>query len=127
MADTALVYGTLRPGTEELVKIKGFVMHDLGWFPGIIRSENEDDFVVCERIEVVNAEHLNSLDRYEGYSPDAPEYSLYTREKVGDDWIYIYNAQRPLDNKIESGDWLEYRGEDKGTNYHLAFHQQERV
>lgn len=117
MARTALVYGTLRPGLGETVEVEGFQMFNLGWFPGIRPGNGK---IVAERVEVKDDAHLAALDRYEGYSEEAPEHSLYTRQKYGDDFIYVYNGEPPEDRLVESGDWLAHTGEAKGRNSHLA-------
>ncbi|QDP56973.1 MAG: hypothetical protein Unbinned2691contig1000_47 [Prokaryotic dsDNA virus sp.] len=117
MKRTALVYGTLRPGNGERVTVSGFKMFNIGWFPGIVRGDGE---IVCERVEVKDDEHLASLDRYEGYSEENPESSLYTRQLHGDDFIYVYNCSVNEDTEVEGGDWLEFTGETRGRNAHLA-------
>jgi len=60
---------------------------------------------------------LAVLDEIEGYTPEDPNRSLYTRERVPatledgrtvDVWVYFYNAplgQAPL---IASGDYLQH-------------------
>ena len=115
---TALVYGTLRPGNTETVEVEGFDMYDLGWFPGIVRGNGT---ITCERIEVRDDDHLAQLDRYEGYREGDELGSLYIREKVGDDFIYVFNrGELNEDNKISNGDWLEHRKEATGQNSHLS-------
>ncbi|QDP50581.1 MAG: hypothetical protein Tp1125DCM00d2C21254131_22 [Prokaryotic dsDNA virus sp.] len=121
---TALVYGTLRPGLGETVKVEGFQMFNLGWFPGI-RPGNGT--IIAERVEVKDDAHLSSLDRYEGYNEESPETSLYTRQQYGDDIIYVYNGEPPEDNLVEGGDWLKHTGEEKGANAHLATLEGETV
>lgn len=60
---------------------------------------------------------LEALDELEGYSPDDPDTSLYTRvltpvtlEDGGlvDAWAYFYNAPLGRAQRIESGDYLEH-------------------
>ncbi len=60
---------------------------------------------------------LKALDRIEGYSPDDPDHSLYTRSTVDlrlDDgrtaraWVYFYNAPLGRAPRIASGDYLEH-------------------
>jgi gamma-glutamylcyclotransferase (GGCT)/AIG2-like uncharacterized protein YtfP len=124
MARTALVYGTLRPGLGETVEVEGFQMFNLGWFPGVCRGDGK---ITCERIEILDDAHLAVLDGYEGYREEAPEVSLYIRERVGDDFIYVYNGEPPLDRLIKSGDWLEFTGDEKGQNCHLIEQKKEVV
>ncbi len=132
------VYGTLRTGdirhgVEGFVKmialeahIEGFDMLNLGGFPGLIEGDGRI------RGEVHEYEHMQALDRIEGYRESAPESGLYTRiqvtaevevegvtEELEDCWVYLYNrgSERSRDRIIQSGDWFEHRGlYDKSTN-----------
>lgn len=112
---TVLTYGTLRPFTNEDVVLVPGHLYDLGWYPGIklMEASETESRVVCERI-TVTTEKLNHLDQYEGCAHGYdPINSLYTRQKVGKDWIYVYNnygAEDPFQGKklIESGDWQLY-------------------
>jgi gamma-glutamylcyclotransferase (GGCT)/AIG2-like uncharacterized protein YtfP len=107
---TVLVYGTLRPFTNtDVVYIPG-QLYDLGWYPGI--KLGGEGCVVCERITATE-ERLQQLDAYEGYHPNNPDRSLYLREKVGEDWIYVYHGygrDNPFEGRtpIESGDWQQH-------------------
>ncbi len=119
---TVLVYGTLRPFTNEDVVLIPGRLYDLGWYPGIELSsdpELEPDeghgYVVCERITVTD-ERLEQLDNYEGVNSGGHGYGLYSRERIGDDFIYVYRNygdEEPFKNAtlIESGDWLKYSQE----------------
>lgn len=118
MSKTVLVYGTLRPGNTEPVTITGFSMFDLGWFPGI--RPDPKGSVVCERVPVKDDQHLAQLDRYEGHYPDDPKASLYLRETIGDDYIYVYNGDPHEDRLVVGGDWLAYKGEVAGSNAKLV-------
>jgi gamma-glutamylcyclotransferase (GGCT)/AIG2-like uncharacterized protein YtfP len=95
-----IVYGTLRRGEiNELIsanyigdpiKIRGFAMYDLGWFPGAVRSSWED-FIIAELIELPD-EDLELIDELEGV-----DEGLYHRELVAlpdgeDAWIYLYDG-----------------------------------
>lgn len=112
MADLLYVYGTLRPGKHETVKIPG-QLFDLGWFPGI-KLEGPGE-VVCEAIQV---EDWGPIDRYEGYYPDCPQDSLYIRRPLMvphgiHGFIYEYNRPVDLTTRIESGDWITYKEQNK--------------
>ncbi len=115
---TILVYGTLRTGKGEKVKVKGD-MYNLGWYPGIaLGGENE---FVAERLTGIDDAKLAAFDRYEGYNEEAPEQSLYIRRRLDNgDWIYEYNYEFDGNDRIESGDWLEHTGEASGSNAKLA-------
>ena len=108
-----LVYGTLRPGGTAAVLVPG-TLYDLGSFPGIKLEDGEtESFVTCERITVDDAT-LRRLDQYEGYDPDRPDGSLYLRVPYGDDQIYVYNRDLSSQPVVQSGDWLEYVGDEEG-------------
>ena len=60
---------------------------------------------------------LHSLDEIEGFRPNEPDTSLYTRVESSvtfDDgrtaiaWVYFYNAPLGKAQRIESGDYREY-------------------
>ncbi len=60
---------------------------------------------------------LQALDEIEGYRPEEPESSLYTRNltpvthedgRVVTAWAYFYNAPLGRAERIESGDYLEH-------------------
>ena len=105
-----LVYGTLRPFTNEnIVRVPG-QLYDLGSFPGIKLDNSSSTMVTCEVIEVTD-EELERLDLYEGYRPTDPDNSLYIRRKL--EWgPFIYEYNNPWDNLSEkpiiaSGDWSD--------------------
>jgi len=127
------VYGTLRTGDsrfgvesfEEMVApeayIDGFVMLDLGGFPGLVKTDDGEGRI---RGEVHEYEHLEVLDRIEGYSEQNPEMGLYNRVQVPvfndeggvichDTWVYTFNGAHSFQKEedvIESGDWFAHRG-----------------
>jgi gamma-glutamylcyclotransferase (GGCT)/AIG2-like uncharacterized protein YtfP len=130
----AFVYGTLRKGDSrfgvlndckciaEEAYLDGFIMLNLGSFPGIIPGEGR----IRGEIYEIDEDVLAQLDSIEGYRDDDPKHSLYIRTVVdafyddggsvptGDDRIstYVYNADRfrssdrPY-NIVESGDWFD--------------------
>lgn len=133
MPNHVFVYGTLRTGDcrgsvldpDKIVCgeafIKGFTLHDLGSFPGILEGEGK----VRGEMHEVDARTLETLDHIEGYRADKPSSSLYLRkatdifnsndEVVGSAWVYVFNIGRRaaalrLPPLIESGDWFEHRG-----------------
>jgi gamma-glutamylcyclotransferase (GGCT)/AIG2-like uncharacterized protein YtfP len=121
---TVFVYGTLRPGFKENeVRLKG-CLYDLGWYPGVLRREDDTDNAtfLAEKV-VVDDDTLNTLDRYEGYDPARPENSLYTRVMVNEGgnegWLYVYNGSPPVETFLVDGDWLAHTGEECGSSRHL--------
>lgn len=120
---TLLVYGTLRPGNAEAVSISGWRMYDLGWYPGVVKSDDPDDVVIGEIVPVKSDEHLADIDRYEGCQDNSPD-SLYHRVNLSNKedeplWLYVYNG--PLNNcpRVYSGDWLDHKSHDEGSNSQL--------
>lgn len=118
------VYGTLRqhprnPLTDRtLARTRGRLYH-LGNFPGMLESEDPQDQVIGELVEVSN-NRLVDLDLYEGYIPYNLESSLYIRKEVEVfnentqqiemAWTYIFNQTNPWREhwvRIESGDWFK--------------------
>ena len=62
---------------------------------------------------------LAALDEIEGYRPNEPERSLYTRiltevtledGRAAQAWAYFYNAPLGRAQRIASGDYLEHLG-----------------
>ena len=60
---------------------------------------------------------LAALDEIEGYRPNQPDASLYTRVeapvtlddgRVATAWVYFYNAPLGRAQRIESGDYLQH-------------------
>jgi gamma-glutamylcyclotransferase (GGCT)/AIG2-like uncharacterized protein YtfP len=129
VAELAFFYGTLmtgfdrrrRAGIESKLRYVGrgwiqAALFDLGIYPAAIpSSEGRVWGEVYEMLEPDSV--LAVLDEIEGYTPDDPNRSLYTRERVlatledgrtVDVWVYFYNAplgQAPL---IASGDYLQH-------------------
>lgn len=102
------VYGTLRQEKEPTIRVKGR-LHDLGWYPGIVLDESAHTEVTVEPMVVTDTE-LVKLDQYEGYFPEHPEDSLFTRVPFLDGEMYVYNRSvegRPV---VDNGDWLSYIG-----------------
>lgn len=91
-------------------------LFDLGIYPAAVPAR--DGLVWGEVYEMADAGTvLSALDRIEGYSPDDPDRSLYTRgeaEATLPDrtvvlaWVYFYNAPLGQAPRIESGDYLEH-------------------
>lgn len=117
--DLVAVYGTLMSGfgNHRILSnsnflgndtINGFNMHDIGWFPGIIKGE---DKISAEIYQIDSEETVQQLDYLEGYP------NLYTREQVdtqyGKAWIYIYNNKLDDKKRVTRGDWREYTSRTK--------------
>lgn len=109
------VYGTLRPGVSEPVMVPG-QMFDLGWFPGAVGIETDDQHFFMAEIIEVDDETLARLDDYEGYNPRDPERSLYRRLSYQDGFIYQYNGNVDGRPPVPTGDWLDYTQMKEGCN-----------
>lgn len=111
------VYGTLKSthknhsllGTDAKVRAKnvripGYSIFNLGWFPGIVKDDNGSG-VVVEIVEIPKTRVEHQIDGYEGVP------SLYRREVVKlengtEVQTYIYNRPiRGTDKLIPSGNW----------------------
>ena len=130
MAEHVFFYGTLmapfnRPGRERItpkLRYKGrgtirAALFDLGIYPAAIPAEDQSQ-VWGELYEVSDAQAvLEALDEIEGYRPQEPARSLYTRVvtdvtledgRTEPAWTYFYNAPLGRARRIESGDYLEH-------------------
>lgn len=128
MAKRILVYGTLRKGhapNRELVirraefkgevRVPGYDMYKLGWFPGAKENPDNKDGIVGELYEIPDnmvEEVTKHLDYYEGYLPDNHKQSLFLRTEVNVQGepatMYLYNGKTEdleFVEKIPSGDW----------------------
>ncbi|MBS1817265.1 MAG: gamma-glutamylcyclotransferase [Acidobacteria bacterium] len=129
MTDLVFFYGTLmsgfkRPGRANLDRVlkpigRGRIsaaLFDLGIYPAAIPA-NEDQVhgEVHQMLDPVKA--LATLDEIEGFSPEAPDTSLYRRVEIPvtfDDgrtapaWVYFYNAPLGRAERIPSGDYLKH-------------------
>ena len=128
MTDLVFFYGTLmsgfkRPGRQRLDSKLTHVgrgsihaaLFDIGLYPAAIPAS--DASVQGELHRMSDESVLRELDDIEGFRPEHPDLSLYTRletpvtladGRVEQAWTYFYNA--PLGNapRIESGDYLDY-------------------
>ena len=119
------VYGTLKVGgyfakylytyrtTSEVAILKGFDLHDLRNFPGIVPGlgEVKGEIHTYMREEAV----LREMDRIEGYDEENPTGSLFIRHKGKvttengeevDAWFYEFNQGLPTGaKKIPDGVW----------------------
>ncbi len=130
MSDHVFFYGTLmapfnRPGRQRITPKLTFAgrgtikaaLFDLGIYPAAVPTEGPA--VVWGEIYQTQdtASVLAALDEIEGYRPNQPERSLYTRiltevtlpdGRVEQAWAYFYNAPLGRAQRIESGDYMEH-------------------
>jgi gamma-glutamylcyclotransferase (GGCT)/AIG2-like uncharacterized protein YtfP len=109
------VYGTLRPGLTEPVMVPG-QMFDLGWFPGVVGVEVDDQHFFKAEIVEVDDDGLKRLDQLEGYRASDPDGSFYRRIRYQDGFIYQYNGDVSSKFPVPTGDWLEYTQKERGSN-----------
>ncbi len=131
MAEFLFVYGTLMSGqpADYMLDAADLVgpgriqakLYDFGAFPAAMPGAQGD--VVFGELYRVSEPILESLDRYEGYTPDSAFPSLYNRVRArvyGPDginenaWVYFcsegyFSDMRADSPRIESGDWLADR------------------
>ena len=129
MTDLVFFYGTLmsgfkRPGRATLDRALkpigrawiNAALFDLGIYPAAIpAAEGQVWGEVHQMMEPAAA--LTTLDEIEGYSPEAPDASLYRRVEIPvtlEDghteraWVYFYNAPLGRAERIASGDYLQH-------------------
>ena len=129
MSDRVFFYGTLltgfnrttRAGVDAFLKFtgRGWIngkLFDLGIYPAAIPSP--EGVVWGEVYEMTDpAAVLHALDDIEGYRPDDPDKSLYSRDRASvrmpqggteEAWVYFYNAPLGRALRIPSGDYLEH-------------------
>lgn len=117
------VYGTTRRGGPHNGRLRGcrFVRQDciqgrLYSLPTFAAAKIEGEMlivpVIVDLYEVPSEEILSSIDHFEGYLPEAPDQSLFSRIKtrlIGSDvLVYTYDYRFPLhdDLLIPTGDWI---------------------
>jgi gamma-glutamylcyclotransferase (GGCT)/AIG2-like uncharacterized protein YtfP len=91
-------------------------LFDLGIYPAAVPAPQ--GLVWGEVYEVLDPDTvLGALDRFEGYTPDNPDQSLYVRAEAAvtlqdgtsePAWVYFYNAPLGQAQQILSGDYLEH-------------------
>lgn len=127
--DYVAVYGSLRRGMQAASKMErmefvgqGVInasLFALGWYPGVKLGTDHKTLVDVFHLpedDLLRRRILFDLDGYEGYSPEAPENSLFVRKVVTVDgldvkaFVYEYNlpTNRPL---VENGDWTVFTKE----------------
>ena len=129
MAEFVFFYGTLMAGFDrrrragidsKLTYIgRGAInaaLFDLGLYPAAVPAPEGivwgEVYAMAEPEAVIAA-----LDDIEGFRPDDPDKSLYTRERAEvrmpdgsqhSAWVYFYNAPLGQAPAIPSGDYLEH-------------------
>lgn len=129
MADLVFFYGTLMAGFDRRRRAdidpklkyvgRGSIeahLFDLGIYPAAVPAP--EGIVWGEVYEMTEPDVvLAALDEIEGYRPDDPDRSLYTRAQVGVTlpdgshsmaWVFFYNAPLGHASRIDSGDYLEH-------------------
>jgi gamma-glutamylcyclotransferase (GGCT)/AIG2-like uncharacterized protein YtfP len=132
VGDHVFFYGTLmspfnRAGRQRITpkldyKGRGTIqaaLFDLGIYPAAVPAEDRS-VVWGEVYETTDAASvLTVLDEIEGYRPNEPDRSLYTRVltditmadgAIVKAWTYFYNAPLGKAHRIESGDYLKHLG-----------------
>jgi gamma-glutamylcyclotransferase (GGCT)/AIG2-like uncharacterized protein YtfP len=130
VSEHVFFYGTLmtpfnRPGRQRVNPKLTFggrgtiraALFDLGIYPAAVPTEDGSE-VLGELYEMQDPPAvLAALDEIEGYRPNEPERSLYTRVltdvtledgQVQRAWAYFYNAPLGRAQRIASGDYLEH-------------------
>ena len=129
MGDLVFFYGTLmagfdrrrRAGIDSKLTYVGrgsihAALFDLGIYPAAVPAT--EGLVWGEVYAMTDPQVvLTALDDIEGFRPDDPDRSLYTRQHadvrlpdghVAPAWVYFYNAPLGQAPRIPSGDYLEH-------------------
>jgi gamma-glutamylcyclotransferase (GGCT)/AIG2-like uncharacterized protein YtfP len=129
VSELAFFYGTLmtgfdrrrRAGIENKLRYVGrgwieAALFDLGIYPAAVPTPEGRVWGEAYELGEPGAV-LAALDEIEGYAPDDPDRSLYTRARVParledgrvvDVWVYFYNAPLGQARQIASGDYLQH-------------------
>lgn len=128
------VYGSLRKGEGankllndckfiKEVRLPGYDLYALTWFPGIKENPKNEEGVVGELYELPNKAPvalLQTVDYYEGYFPSDRERSLFVRKEIEVEgektFIYVLNkdpftAFGASARVVRHGDWKHYGGD----------------
>ena len=127
--DQVFFYGTLmagfdrraRAGVDGMLSFRGrgsiaATLFDLGIYPAAVPSPDSQVWGEVYAMSDPDAV-LGVLDEIEGYSPAAPDHSLYLRERTlvtlnegetAEAWVYFYNAPLGGALRIPSGDYLAH-------------------
>lgn len=121
-----LVYGSLRPGCYNFdrfaanykitdlgeVEVPGFELFSLGPYPGI---KEGNGVLTCNILEVSEEchEHIKAMELGANYTEEMVNIE---GEELP---IYVYQGHVSRDNKVITGDWVEYvsKSRDKNTLY----------
>jgi gamma-glutamylcyclotransferase (GGCT)/AIG2-like uncharacterized protein YtfP len=129
MTDLVFFYGTLMSGFKRAGRARvdphltpqgrGWInatLFDLGIYPAAIPAGDGRVWGEVHRMADVDVV-LAELDAIEGFQPQQPDASLYTRVetivtfedgRTAAAWAYFYNAPLGRAERIESGDYLEH-------------------
>lgn len=84
------------------MKLPGFDLFNLGWFPGIKPGNG----VVTGDVFFVPEDNYRELDAYEGV-PNLYTRAVISLESLGDVQVYVYNGNPPAGSQVKSGDWKD--------------------
>ncbi len=130
MTDLVFFYGTLMTGFDRRQRAgideqkltylgRGYIhaaLFDLGIYPAAVPDPEGRVWGEVYRM-LRPSEVLAALDNIEGYCPEEPDASLYTRIETPivlengtteTGWAYFYNAPLGRAERIASGDYLEH-------------------
>jgi gamma-glutamylcyclotransferase (GGCT)/AIG2-like uncharacterized protein YtfP len=113
-----LAYGTLKKGNglhpylkgSKFIRtgiIKGYKMYCNGYYPMIIKTDDEKDTITGEIYDVADTGILNTLDMIEGSYTRTKEKALLSNGKEIEVEVYVYNYGTFSENwrKVMSGVW----------------------
>ena len=116
-------YGTLRPGQYNYDRldlnkhgktigthlVKGYKMVSVnGWYPKVYPSQNQDDTITVELVEITDKHTIDFIDIMEsGAGYDAKEIDVDGTKA----YLYVGSSAMPKEAEkflIPSGDWVKY-------------------
>ncbi len=106
-------------GIQDKLKLLGVCeingkLYDLGDYPGLVDSQEEQDRVEAELFEIKDKSVLKTLDKFEGYWPSNTQNSLYLRKKTSwfnseiKAWVYYYNRKVKETDFVGCRNWETY-------------------
>ena len=132
-------YGTLLPGQpnhylwagairgQAPARLPGCVLYDLGEYPMLLEQGDRPVTGLVVEIEAGQYQRVMAvLDELEGYDPQTPEASIYTRERRqavlanGESvpaWVYVGNPRFVGQAvPISHGDWVRHAAEKQSAD-----------
>ena len=115
------VYGTLRKGNGNFkyflkdkkclgtIKVEGFKMYNLGFYPCIVPTKNKKDIITVEVYKLDDEKDKDTINSINGMERGAGYLIGEVETKFGKA-LYYYYPYIPESECIEHGDWNKHIG-----------------